>query len=894
MEAILRALEQAMRQKNPDCIQHGMQLLAIILERHTGGVRLFSCASVVRQCLALVNGGILHHNFQLSDHAITALIHMLRREHLSSPVPYEALLTPIHSLLQKVDRCPRMHCRPVAPSQSKGRKGSEAGVTSWRSEQKIRAALIVVNKACNLAVLCGADPYANEETFSAPSQQQQQQLGDDEVTTTTTGSLQQFIFSLLRLIDESCVPVFMANYEYLQETEVYSSFLSLLSHIFGLWPAAADSLTRKLMCAGIIRLALEVSTKYGEEVKSCAISFLRHLLRHFMDKEDSCVSDNLRQDLDTGVSELIESYSCDVMHVLQLSVLESPDTSLRHVHYAALTLLHLAYTHEDRLAPEENVCEAIQTYISLHSPLDRLPHPVFKCLLLLSGQSPSLMECICVSAVTRSVVERVEQCEKTAQWCSRDPDLLHWCFSGQLTADSFGAPLVQFWMSLEDGEKVHEDESSQPSQILVAVAQNSTICVKTFMTMLVDGPQDCIVKVASCLRQLLRSNQEGRTLDSVALMKHFLPDILQRCLLNFNRSSDALSIRMLMDLYVEVKCQTPSDPLTPGDLSLTYHVCSMLSVMQTEQQQQEMAQQNSLKQSSFQFLNSLLVQSVYHCDNRVGNLLCSKASLLQLVESDTQEWAGGSGSQLLTLLLMQRVTPQVDQTVHIDVTKRLQLLLTSDPVLVTSTLMFWSAYLDTAHVTPALVTLYERRQRSPLMETEYVELGMDTSHVRLLFIYIQQHLIQDHDLVQQACLSCLDSLFRYIQEDEATCKHLTHQPWTEFILDVAFSQHQGAAQLPRWLWHFADILLRYQVSSLLSKHLAVLVNCFIECDEEAVDSSMVKLVTQVLNKNLVRLDGHRVNMAKSKLQVCASKRTTRSDNNRQALMMAAYPFISSG
>ena len=38
------------------------------------------------------------------------------------------------------------------------------------------------------------------------------------------------------------------------------------------------------------------------------------------------------------------------------------------------------------------------------------------------------------------------------------------------------------------------------------------------------------------------------------------------------------------------------------------------------------------------------------------------------------------------------------------------------------------------------------------------------------------------------------------------------------------------------------------MSSLLSKHLAVLVNCFIECDEEAVDSSMVKLVTQVSNK----------------------------------------------
>ncbi|KAI0228422.1 Meiosis inhibitor protein 1 [Lamellibrachia satsuma] len=78
MEAILRALDQTMRQKNPDCIQYGLQLLAIILERHTGGVRLFSCASMVRQCLALINGGIQHHNFQLSDHATTALIYILR------------------------------------------------------------------------------------------------------------------------------------------------------------------------------------------------------------------------------------------------------------------------------------------------------------------------------------------------------------------------------------------------------------------------------------------------------------------------------------------------------------------------------------------------------------------------------------------------------------------------------------------------------------------------------------------------------------------------------------------------------------------------------------------------------------------------------------------------
>ena len=59
----------------------------------------------------------------------------------------------------------------------------------------------------SLAVLCVADPCANEETFTAPSQQQR---GDDEVTP-TTGSLQQFIFSLLKVIDESCVPVFMVS-----------------------------------------------------------------------------------------------------------------------------------------------------------------------------------------------------------------------------------------------------------------------------------------------------------------------------------------------------------------------------------------------------------------------------------------------------------------------------------------------------------------------------------------------------------------------------------------------------------------------------------------------------------------------------------------------------------
>ena len=40
-------------------------------------------------------------------------------------------------------------------------------------------------------------------------------------------------------------------------------------------------------------------------------------------------------------------------------------------------------------------------------------------------------------------------------------------------------------------------------------------------------------------------------------------------------------------------------------------------------------------------------------------------------------------------------------------------------------------------------------------------------------------------------------------------------------------------------------LLRYQVPSLSTKHLDVLVNCFLQCDKEAVDSSMVRLVTHV-------------------------------------------------
>ncbi|KAI0228423.1 hypothetical protein LSAT2_021097 [Lamellibrachia satsuma] len=820
-----------------------------------------------------------------------------RREHLPSPVPYEALLTPIHSLLLKVDRCPRMHCLPVQPTQSKSWKGCEAGVTSWRSEQKIRAALIVVNKACNLAMLCVADPCANEETFTAPSQQQR---GDDEVTP-TTGSLQQFIFSLLKVIDESCVPVFMANYEYLQETEVFTAFLSLLCHIFELWPDAANTLTRKLVFAGIIRLTLDISVKYGHVVKDSARNFLCHLTRHFMDQEDSCVSCSLRQDISTGITELIASYSSDIVRVLQLSTSESPDDRLKCVHYSALTLLYIAYTHDDRLAPEESVCEAIQTYISLHSPLTRLPHPVFKCLVLLLAGSCVNAEKQAIPEVTQSVVEAVAACDQAALWCTRDTVLLQWCFSCEFTAESFGAQLVQFWMSLEYAENRQEDERNHPSQSLVALAQNSTICVKTFMAMMVDGPQECIMKVSLCLRSLLMSKQEGTTVESAALIKHFLPDILQRSLLNFSRSSDALSVCMLMDLYADLKHQNLSDPLTPGDLSLAYHVCSVLTSIlkeqqqeqqqqqqqEQQQQQQQQQQQKVLKQSSFLFLNSLLVQSMYHGDNRVGTLLCSSASLLALLETEVQESVGGSGNLLLTLLLMQHATPQVDQTIYIDVTIRLQALLSPDPAIVTSTLMFWSAYLDTAHVTPALVTLSDRHHRTQLLETEDITLGMHTKHIRLLFIYIQQHLVQDHELIQEACLTCLESLFKHVQEADTVCKHLAQQPWTGFMLDVAFSQHQGAAQLPCWLWRLSDILLRYQVSSLSTKHLAVLVNCFIDCDENAVDSSAVKLVTQVLSKNLVRLEGSSVSTAKCKLQHCASKGTSDTVCARQARIMTA-------
>ena len=59
-----------------------------------------------------------------------------------------------------------------------------------------------------------------------------------------------------------CV-IIQANYEYLTETKVFTAFLSLLSHVFELWPSAADTFIRKLVFAGIVRLTLEVSTKYG-------------------------------------------------------------------------------------------------------------------------------------------------------------------------------------------------------------------------------------------------------------------------------------------------------------------------------------------------------------------------------------------------------------------------------------------------------------------------------------------------------------------------------------------------------------------------------------------------------------------------------------------------------
>ena len=44
---------------------------------------------------------------------------------------------------------------------------------------------------------------------------------------------------------------------------MFTAFLSLLCHIFELWPDAANTLTRKLVFAGIIRLTLDISVKYG-------------------------------------------------------------------------------------------------------------------------------------------------------------------------------------------------------------------------------------------------------------------------------------------------------------------------------------------------------------------------------------------------------------------------------------------------------------------------------------------------------------------------------------------------------------------------------------------------------------------------------------------------------
>ena len=91
-----------------------------------------------------------------------------------------------------------------------------------------------------------------------------------------------------------------------------------------------------------------------------------------------------------------------------------------------------------RLAPEENVCEAIQTYISLHSPLDRLPHPVFKCLLLLLAVCHSYIpNCMhmdmykylnCQLSENKIKTEEFQKlCLMSSAICAVDRALYHWC-----------------------------------------------------------------------------------------------------------------------------------------------------------------------------------------------------------------------------------------------------------------------------------------------------------------------------------------------------------------------------------------------------------------------------------------------------------------------------------
>lgn len=693
---------------------------------------------------------------------------------------------------------------------------------------------------------------------------------NDDSITTENDTLDQFLESLWKSIDQICVPAVMLNYESVEDPAVFTTFFDIIRRSVSSESSCRESFAQKLASGSFVRLSLEIREKFCQRAESRELTeaiacFLAELcLALGNETERNQIGDRLTK----GSIGCIHSPSACLNLLSQSSVRQDTseivDESLFSTQCCCIELIYVSFAQGDDIVPIEQLVANLHKYLVLHPDLSILPRVTLKHLLFLYITSCNRLK---TSPLPATTVESINISQRILEQSLikfkseefegiyiHDVLFVSWIFSCETLAQTFGRQVFICFMETGGTKNVFNHKA-----LLDALSSNLQ-SFRTFVSLVDYSEETTVNRVVEVLEALIAevssSDADSDSLSEtskprLAALANHVANILHKLFLGHKSNPlPGHSIAGMLKVMTVVQMNFPT-----FDIKLLYHVISLLTSANDGQR---------FTIAAINYLNVTLAWDLDRGDHshRVATILLSNKAFCEFIQGilDTKQVKNAAqrdismndayllASALVLVSSLAITQSQVHKDGHdpFKINKKGMITLANERnnVLVLSSLVFWDVFFKTASGRPdkPLVVLYDRTQD----KEQYLELS--DVDLQVLQVFLQNALVHDSETVRQCAVKCLGSFLSHVPD--ATL--FASNPWNRIVLESQLSVLNVNVITPS-LVLFCQLILqhapkRHQFTVALQKAVKSILDRIpsISCSKRDLSWHCINLLAQLL------------------------------------------------
>lgn len=677
--------------------------------------------------------------------------------------------------------------------------------------------------------------------------------------------LDQFVESLWKVIDQTCVPALVVNCEALENQTVFKNFFEILYLSVSSLSACRKVFAQKLASGSFVRLSLEIKDKFhgraeSKEFGDAIANFLTELCLTLGDATDSIQLGKLLKTSNIGG---IHSSTTCLNLLTQSSVSQGTneiiDDSLFSTQCACIELMYVSFAHGDELVPVEHLMTSLHKYLVLHQDLTVLPRVSLKHLLfLLMGCYTRPRTLPLPSTVVESMQASQEIMEQSLVKFQADefesiyihnPLFVSWIFSRESLAQTFGRKVLFCFLGTDIAQ--NSPNNAELYQLLAANSQSLRVLVS-----LIDCNEEAIAnRVVTILEGLIDEDSDASTKLSMSNQKALASDltsIFHKLFLSHKANPlQEHSITAMLNMMVAVQMKNLA-----FDIKLLHHVINLLTSTKCCQ---------AISVVALNYLNVSLAWDMHRETQRVAAVLLSNKGFCSFVQEILNaKLAKDDGERkdsledinllasiliLISSLAYSRMLAQKDvqpDAFRIDKNCMMELANERQNILGLSSLVFWDSFFRTSSASEnpvVLLSVRTQEKNQPLEKLSDVDL-----HV--LLVYLQNSLVHDSETVRQCAVKCLGSFLSYVPN----ASYFATNPWNKIVLESQLCELNVNVVTPS-LVLFCLLILQHaeadqhRLTGVLQNAVKAILEKIpsIPCSERELSWQCINLLVQVLS-----------------------------------------------